>query len=394
LFCVNSPMTHDSEGKTIVRLITAAIEDIAYHPQPDRKQQAAPAAAPCDSPTIAEASALWTLNGEQHAAFIPVACALLNTRLQRLLFASDQGKPEEKLSEDQVRALYHARAFLRRIVHPKKSNEQMSDDDCLPESEKENPHLMMLVLGGGGTGKSRLIQCIRDFARRWGLADTMRVCATTGSAAANVQGSTWQSTTGVGVRHKSRSKDESALRDVMSARPVDKELLGVWSPVSMMILDEVSMAGCQSVGRLDERLQQLKEQPNVPFGGVHMVFLGDLAQLKPVFETVLYNVPNGNNNQLRVGMLGHKRWTELEVGVELTVNKRAEESPRWVNILEQYRPNAPRQSDIEAVKSRFLNERNAASLRPPPGSVGPLWLLVYICVTACACSRHDDSGRQ
>ena len=72
----------------------------------------------------------------------------------------------------------------------------------------------------------------------------------------------------------------------------------------ILLVDEVSFIDPVTYERLDVRLRQLRQQPNLPFGGLLVVFFGDFHQLDPCFYgnlasavvDVLEDAPPAKNN--------------------------------------------------------------------------------------------------
>ena len=61
-------------------------------------------------------------------------------------------------------------------------------------------------------------------------------------------------------------------------KPRDPELIG---KLRTLVIDEVSMLRADLLDCIDLFLRQHGPSPNTPFGGVQMVFVGDLYQLPP-----------------------------------------------------------------------------------------------------------------
>ena len=126
----------------------------------------------------------------------------------------------------------------------------------------------LFITGKAGTGKSTLLEYYRANA-----ADTPVILAPTGVAALNVGGETVHRffNFGIGVTPE---KVRGSRR-----RPRRPE---VYKKLETLIIDEVSMLRADLLDCVDMFLR--KHGPNVgaPFGGVQMVFVGDLYQLPPV----------------------------------------------------------------------------------------------------------------
>jgi hypothetical protein len=330
---------------------------------------AVPPLAPADRPAIADAAAHWSLNPEQFAAFVPIACALLDICLSRLQLRETSASSQSAataacvnaLTDDEVKRIRSASDTLRALIAVSRTDTSTSAAneriDAISEAAKpsERQSMFMLITGSGGTGKSRVIHCVRDFARRWLMSNALRVTATTGAAAANVQASTWQSTVGDHFMRK-------------TTRAVSEEVRNLWSSIGLMIVDEISMAGAVSLVRLDQHLRVLKDN-DVLFGGVHMVVLGDFWQLGAVRQSPVYGTSANSKAKpasVEAAAKGHQIWRKLTNGVELITNMRAAQDKPFAALLENFRVN----QGITQPQIDVLNKtcEITAERQPPPGT--------------------------
>jgi hypothetical protein len=104
-------------------------------------------------------------------------------------------------------------------------------------------------------------------------------CATTGGAAHNIGGITWQSAMG-----KSSASSVLKMNDVISATAMQK-LQAKFDGCELVIIDEVSMASLQDLYEWHRRLSAAKNCHDKPFGGVHIVFSFDFYQMRNVSGT-------------------------------------------------------------------------------------------------------------
>lgn len=144
---------------------------------------------------------------------------------------------------------------------------ELSDDFkyALDALEKSNQHLF--ITGKAGTGKSTLLQLFRNTTRKKTV-----VLAPTGVAALNVRGQTIHSFFGLPARPLSRS-------EIFPRK--DKR---IFKQLELIIIDEISMVRADLLDNIDYILQ-LNRGNNLLFGGVQMVFFGDLFQLPPVVSS-------------------------------------------------------------------------------------------------------------
>jgi ATP-dependent DNA helicase PIF1 len=137
--------------------------------------------------------------------------------------------------------------------------------DVLNQLESSNEHFF--ITGKAGTGKSTLLQLFRSTTKK-----KFAVLAPTGIAALNVRGQTIHSFFGFPPRMLDRSE---------IVRRKDYRFFNQFDGI---IIDEVSMVRADVLDNIDLFLR-IQRNNNQPFGGVQMVFFGDLFQLPPVISS-------------------------------------------------------------------------------------------------------------
>lgn len=124
---------------------------------------------------------------------------------------------------------------------------------------------VVFVTGRAGTGKSTFIRYIQD-QRAWASV----TCAPTGIAALNCRGQTIHSL----FHLPAKMIDPSEIR----ATPRNESL---FRNLQLLILDEASMLRADTLDIIDLSLRKWRRRYE-PFGGVQVLFVGDLLQLPPV----------------------------------------------------------------------------------------------------------------
>ncbi|MBF0521680.1 MAG: AAA family ATPase [Candidatus Omnitrophica bacterium] len=132
----------------------------------------------------------------------------------------------------------------------------------------ENTNKNVFITGKAGTGKSTLLKYFRDHTLK-----NVVVLAPTGVAAVNVQGQTIHSF----FRFKPDITPKTV--DTIKMRRNQKVL---YEKINTLIIDEISMVRADLLDCVDAFLRLHGPYPEEPFGGVQMVFFGDLYQLPPV----------------------------------------------------------------------------------------------------------------
>ena len=113
--------------------------------------------------------------------------------------------------------------------------------------------------------------------------------APTGVAAFNVGGRTIHSLFALDVDQKvKRNPLAVPLSDAMLAEKVE-----LFENVDYVIIDEVSMVSYNILCKINARLNQIKSKgkppPGMTFGGISVILIGNLYQLKPVKDNYIFD---------------------------------------------------------------------------------------------------------
>src|SRR5947207_15107728 len=98
-----------------------------------------------------------------------------------------------------------------------------------------------------------------------------------------------------------------------------------WEDRHYLIVDEVSMMDCKVITRLHTQLCKAKSLPELKFGGVHIIFMGDFLQIPAVSHFDLY-IDNPRWQQ------GHHLWRSLNAVVILRKQMRHAKDPRYAEL--------------------------------------------------------------
>ncbi len=131
----------------------------------------------------------------------------------------------------------------------------------------ENTNESLFITGRAGTGKSTLLSHWRENTRK-----RKAVLAPTGVAAVNVSGQTIHSFFGF--------KPDITVTKVRKVKP--PEDLDLYKKLQTLVIDEISMVRADLLDCVDTFLRRFGPDKYQPFGGVQMVFIGDLYQLPPI----------------------------------------------------------------------------------------------------------------
>ena len=136
------------------------------------------------------------------------------------------------------------------------------------------PPLKMIVSGTAGTGKSYLIHCLRLL-----LKSRVRVAASTGVAAFNIEGYTLHSLLSLPVKGDYKDLEGERLHQMQQSL----------ANIQYLITNEMSMVGRKILGQVDKHLRQVfPHHADALFGGCSCLLFGDFGQLPPVMDLPIY----------------------------------------------------------------------------------------------------------
>lgn len=133
--------------------------------------------------------------------------------------------------------------------------------------DRRDPYVF--ISGRAGTGKTTLVNHLRNT-----LDGEVVVVAPTGVAALQVRGVTIHSFFKFPPRLIFPEEDIKKLKDRR-----------LYSKIRLLVIDEVSMVRADIVDAIDLFLRVNGPQEGKPFGGVQILFVGDLFQLPPVVRS-------------------------------------------------------------------------------------------------------------
>ena len=70
----------------------------------------------------------------------------------------------------------------------------------------------------------------------------------------------------------------------LNHKTITPEYIELWQTVRLLIIEEISFADKNDFDKIDNNLRNLKQNQTKPFGGINIVFSGDMRQLEPVGE--------------------------------------------------------------------------------------------------------------
>ncbi|PCH57175.1 MAG: AAA family ATPase [Legionellales bacterium] len=195
----------------------------------------------------------------------------------------------------------------------------------------------LFITGKAGTGKSTLLNYFCQKAIKKPV-----LLAPTGVAALNIKGQTIHSFFNFYV-------------DVTPEKITNKEIqpkdASIYEQLETIIIDEVSMVRADLLDCIDTFLRMYGPEPDEQFGGVQMIFIGDLYQLPPIVTkeeqeifTTYYDTPYFYSSHALKN-------TELEI-IELEKVYR-QKNVEFIELLNRIRNNSVEPTDLVYLNSRF-----------------------------------------
>lgn len=201
----------------------------------------------------------------------------------------------------------------------------------------ENSNRNVFITGKAGTGKSTLLQYFRENTKK-----RVVVLAPTGVAAINVHGETIHSFFGF--------KPDITLDKVKKIK-FRKGRKNIYKEIDAVIIDEISMVRADLLDCVDKFLRLNGPKSALPFGGLQMIFIGDLYQLPPVVTSQEKHIFKGYYKSeyffdAKVFGLMAIEYLELE-----KVYRQKDE--KFIGLLNTIRNNTAGDAELEALNARF-----------------------------------------
>lgn len=205
----------------------------------------------------------------------------------------------------------------------------------------------IFITGRAGTGKSTLLEHFRSITRK-----RIVVLAPTGVAAVNISGQTIHSFFGF-------RPDVTVEKVRKGAR---KNASPIYNKLDTIVIDEISMVRSDLLDCVNEFLKVNGKIPGTPFGGIQMIFIGDLYQIPPVVtgqEREIFKEYYSSEY-----FFDAKAFQNMEVAF-LELEKIYRQTDRdFIHLLNKIRNKTIAGKDIEEINRRVIGDN-----RELPGEV-------------------------
>ena len=210
----------------------------------------------------------------------------------------------------------------------------------------------IFLTGKAGTGKTTFLRRLKQEC-----AKQLTVVAPTGVAAINAEGVTIHSL--FQLPPQLFLPTDEARRWLFSEMQMRAAKQRVLRNLELLVIDEVSMVRADLLDTIDAVLRHFKHRPNLPFGGVQVLFIGDLFQLSPVAREdewrLLQDYYEGPYFfQARVFRELRPIYIELDHVFRQT-------NSDFVEILNQVRNNALTPESLAVLNSRVISDKSDIS---------------------------------
>ncbi|HPB67355.1 MAG: AAA family ATPase [Candidatus Omnitrophica bacterium] len=216
--------------------------------------------------------------------------------------------------------------------------DSINTQDFVPLFERiEYEEKHFFITGRAGTGKSTFLLFYRQRTGK-----NLVVLAPTGVAALNIKGQT--------IHSFFNFRPDITVDGVRTVR-FHPKMKKVYQNLDTIIIDEISMVRADLLDCIDAFLRMYGPRSDKPFGGVQMIFIGDLYQLAPVVRqdeqsifSTMYDSPY---------FFSAKSLQKIDMHyVELEQSYRQKDD-RFIDLLNRIRTNAVEQEDIDAFNERY-----------------------------------------
>ena len=252
----------------------------------------------------------------------------------------------DDLLETTLNLVPEQQVALQKVVDFAKSVVQCRNSNLARDAPKQ---LGLILHGGGGVGKSATTKVCAQWAehilRRAGDNQTkprILLLCPTGMAASVIDGATICSSLELFFGSKYKGLTDQSLAQFRSE----------FEELKLIIIDEMSMVGADDLYKIHRRLVDIFNN-NLPFGGLGMMFVGDMLQLKPPKGRFIFEMPRNESHAL--SFEAQSLWHGLEA-VTLKHNHRQGEDKNFLETLNRMRIGEVIDEDIVRLKSRCVSK--------------------------------------
>jgi ATP-dependent exoDNAse (exonuclease V) alpha subunit len=235
----------------------------------------------------------------------------------------------------------------------------------------EGSNKSLFITGRAGTGKSTLLAYFKSVTSK-----RIAVLAPTGVAALNIGGQT--------IHSFCRFKPDITPDSVQMLQNASFAARNMYKGLDAIVIDEISMVRADLLDCLDRFMRLNGRSQGAPFGGVQVIFVGDLYQLPPV-------VSEGEEGIFKEHykspyFFDSNAFKELELGFIELKGYHRHSDPKFIGLLNAIRDNTASEMDLQMINERF---------DPSPGILPAPYLYITLTTTNSVAdsinSRHLET---
>ncbi len=214
----------------------------------------------------------------------------------------------------------------------------------------------IFLTGKAGTGKTTFLKYIRANCPK-----QMAVVAPTGVAAINAGGVTIHSffqlplapfipeTKRAGFQNN--DQEVSNKHSLLSRLRFNSDKKKVLQQLEILVIDEISMVRCDTLDAIDTVLRHIRQRPDERFGGVQLLFIGDMLQLPPVIKEQEWNLLS---EYYSGQYFFDSKVLQEDPPLYIEFNKIYRQSDQqFIDLLNQVRNNELHEEGMKILESRF-----------------------------------------
>ena len=223
----------------------------------------------------------------------------------------------------------------------------------------------MLLAGPAGSGKTWVLNDLCQFFTLHNEDCQLHVSSFMGIAANNISGSTLHSALNL-------------MRQSSKNHAFAKELKYMWEGVHYIFIDEISMVGCEFLQTINTTLA-LATGSSLLFGGINVIFCGDMGQLPPIGDTALSTYVNmllgSSHAKTQNTIKGKLLWLSVPTVIVLqqSLQQSGEENVCFVELLNHLHHGECTMANYWLLKDQIISPTcNVSHWSLPAGDYTPV----------------------